>query len=216
MNLLIVGAPGVGKGTMSRYLIKEYGVEHISTGDMLREAIANETEVGLKAKSFMDKGALVPDEIINEIIVERLGKGNNGKGFLFDGYPRTLAQAKSLSEILKKLNLKIDAVINLNIDDEIVKKRITGRRTCPQCGEIYNIYFKPSKEEEKCDKCGTKLSTRKDDNIESLKTRLEEFHKNTQPIIEYYNKDNLVKNINADQERDAEFADIKKSLEGIE
>lgn len=216
MNLLIVGAPGVGKGTMSRYLIKEYGVEHISTGDMLREAIANETEVGLKAKSFMDKGALVPDEIINEIIVERLGKGNNGKGFLFDGYPRTLAQAKSLSEILKKLNLKIDAVINLNIDDEIVKKRITGRRTCPQCGEIYNIYFKPSKEEETCDKCGTKLSTRKDDNIESLKTRLEEFHKNTQPIIEYYNKDNLVKNINADQERDAEFADIKKSLEGIE
>lgn len=216
MNLLIVGAPGVGKGTMSRYLIKEYGVEHISTGDMLREAIANETEVGLKAKSFMDKGALVPDEIINEIIVERLGKGSNGKGFLFDGYPRTLAQAKSLSEILKKLNLKIDAVINLNIDDEIVKKRITGRRTCPQCGEIYNIYFKPSKEEETCDKCGTKLSTRKDDNIESLKTRLEEFHKNTQPIIEYYNKDNLVKNINADQERDAEFADIKKSLEGIE
>ena len=216
MNLLIVGAPGVGKGTMSRYLIKEYGVEHISTGDMLREAIANETEVGLKAKSFMDKGALVPDEIINEIIVERLGKGNNEKGFLFDGYPRTLAQAESLSEILKKLNLKIDAVINLNIDDEIVKKRITGRRTCPQCGEIYNIYFKPSKEEDTCDKCGTKLSTRKDDNIESLKTRLEEFHKNTQPIIEYYNKDNLVKNINADQERDAEFADIKKSLEGIE
>ena len=216
MNLLIVGAPGVGKGTMSRYLIKEYGVEHISTGDMLREAIANETEVGLKAKSFMDKGALVPDEIINEIIVERLGKGNNEKGFLFDGYPRTLAQAESLSEILKKLNLKIDAVINLNIDDEIVKKRITGRRTCPQCGEIYNIYFKPSKEEDVCDKCGTKLSTRKDDNIESLKTRLEEFHKNTQPIIEYYNKDNLVKNINADQERDAEFADIKKSLEGIE
>lgn len=216
MNLLIVGAPGVGKGTMSRYLIKEYGVEHISTGDMLREAIANETEVGLKAKSFMDKGALVPDEIINEIIVERLGKGNNEKGFLFDGYPRTLAQAESLSEILKKLNLKIDAVINLNIDDEIVKKRITGRRTCPQCGEIYNIYFKPSKEEDVCDKCGTKLTTRKDDNIESLKTRLEEFHKNTQPIIEYYNKDNLVKNINADQERDAEFADIKKSLEGIE
>ena len=216
MNLLIVGAPGVGKGTMSRYLIKEYGVEHISTGDMLREAIANETEVGLKAKSFMDKGALVPDKIINEIIVERLGKGNNEKGFLFDGYPRTLAQAKSLSEILKKLNLKIDAVINLNIDDEIVKKRITGRRTCPQCGEIYNIYFKPSKEEDVCDKCGTKLTTRKDDNIESLKTRLEEFHKNTQPIIEYYNKDNLVKNINADQERDAEFADIKKSLEGIE
>lgn len=216
MNLLIVGAPGVGKGTMSKFLVKEYGVEHISTGDMLREAVANATPVGLKAKEHMENGTLVPDDIINEIIHDRLSKDNGANGFLFDGYPRTVNQAKSLTEILDKLGLKIDAVINLEVDDDVLVKRITGRRTCPKCGSTFNIYYKIPKIENVCDDCGEKLIIRQDDNLESLTNRLSEFHKNTEPVIEYYEKDNLVKHINADQKREDEFADIRKSLEGIE
>ena len=216
MNLLIVGAPGVGKGTMSKFLTQEYGVDHISTGDMLREHVANATPLGLKVKEHMDNGTLVPDEIINEIVSERLSKDSTSKGFLFDGYPRTLNQAKILTETLNKLGLKIDAVINLEVNDDVLIKRITGRRTCPNCGDTYNIYYKLPKVEGKCDSCNSKLIIRKDDNLDSLKKRLSEYHNNTEPIIEYYNKDNLVKRINADQEREAEFLDIKKSLEGIE
>lgn len=216
MNLLIVGAPGVGKGTMSKFLVKEYDVEHISTGDMLREAVANATPVGLKAKEHMENGTLVPDDIINEIIHDRLSKDNGANGFLFDGYPRTVNQAKSLTEILDKLGLKIDAVINLEVDDDVLVKRITGRRTCPKCGSTFNIYYKIPKIENVCDDCGEKLIIRQDDNLESLTNRLSEFHKNTEPVIEYYEKDNLVKHINADQKREDEFADIRKSLEGIE
>ena len=216
MNLLIVGAPGVGKGTMSKFLVKEYGVEHISTGDMLREAVANATPIGLKAKEHMENGTLVPDDIINEIIHDRLSKDNGANGFLFDGYPRTVNQAKSLTEILDKLGLKIDAVINLEVSDDVLVKRITGRRTCPKCGSTFNIYYKIPKIDNVCDECGEKLIIRQDDNLESLTNRLSEFHKNTEPVIEYYEKDNLVKHINADQKREDEFADIRKSLEGIE
>lgn len=216
MNLLIVGAPGVGKGTMSKFLQEEYGVDHISTGDMLREAVANATPVGLKVKELMDKGALVPDDIINEIIVDRLSKDGTSKGFLFDGYPRNINQAESLTKILDKLNLKIDAVISLEVSDDVLIKRITGRRTCPNCGDTYNIYYKLPRSEGKCDSCDSNLIIRKDDNEESLKNRLSQFHENTEPIIEYYDKDNLVKRINADQKREDEFLDIRKALEGIE
>ena len=215
MNLLIVGAPGVGKGTMSKFLQEEYGVDHISTGDMLREAVANATPVGLKVKELMDNGVLVPDDIINEIIVDRLSKDGASKGFLFDGYPRNLNQAESLTKILDKLGLKIDAVINLEVSDDVLIKRITGRRTCPNCGDTYNIYYKLPQNEGKCDSCNSDLIIRKDDNEESLKNRLSQFHENTEPIIEYYDKDNLVKRINADQKREDEFLDIRKALEGI-
>lgn len=215
MNLLIIGAPGAGKGTMSELILKNFDIVHVSTGDMLREAVKNKTEIGLKAQEYMNAGALVPDEIINGIIVERLSKDDINKGFLFDGYPRNVAQAESLSKILADLNKKIDAVVNLNVEDEVLIKRITGRRLCPKCGAIYNIYYTAPKKEGVCDKCGEALTQRKDDNVDSLKVRLQEFHHNTQPVIEYYNKANIVKNINADQDINLVFEDVKKALEGI-
>ena len=215
MNLLIIGAPGAGKGTMSDLLINTYHLVHVSTGDMLRAAVKAGTPVGLKAQEYMNKGALVPDEVIHDIIVERLSQDDIKAGFLFDGYPRTIAQAEDLDLILKEIGLKIDAVINLNIEDDELIKRITGRRLCPTCGEIFNIYYKARAKEGICDKCGAELITRKDDNLESLTVRLQEYHKNTQPVIEYYEKAGLVANVNAKQGVDEVFGDIRKLLEGL-
>ena len=215
MNLLIIGAPGAGKGTMSDLLINTYHLVHVSTGDMLRAAVKAGTPVGLKAQEYMNKGALVPDEVIHDIIVERLSQDDIKAGFLFDGYPRTIAQAQDLDLILKEIGLKIDAVINLNIEDDELIKRITGRRLCPTCGEIFNIYYKAPAKEGICDKCGAELITRKDDNLESLTVRLQEYHKNTQPVIEYYDKAGLVANVDAKQGVDEVFDDIRKLLEGL-
>ena len=215
MNLLIIGAPGAGKGTMSENIINDYNLIHVSTGDMLRAAVKNETPVGKKAQEYMNRGELVPDEIIHDIIVERFSSDDMEAGFLFDGYPRTLAQAVDLDEILKELNKKIDCVINLNIEDQQLIERITGRRLCPTCGEIYNIYSKPSSKEGICDKCGGELIQRKDDNLESLTVRLEEYHKNTQPVIEYYEKADIVRNVDATQSLQDVYADIKNILEGL-
>lgn len=215
MNLLIVGAPGAGKGTMSNLIIEEFNVAHVSTGDMLRSAVKANTPVGLKAQTYMNKGQLVPDSIIHDIILERLSKDDMDNGFMFDGYPRTINQALDLTEILKELNKKIDLVINLNIEDEELKKRITGRRLCPNCGEIYNIYYKPSNVEGKCDKCGNDLITRKDDNLESLMVRLNEYHSNTEPVLEYYNRSGLILNVDASRNKEEVFADIKAALEGL-
>ena len=208
MNLLIMGAPGAGKGTMSQLILDKYDVVHVSTGDMLRQAIKDEEPVGLKAQEYMTKGELVPDEIIHDIIVERLSQDDVKQGFLFDGYPRTEAQAVDLDNILNELGLKVDAVINLDVDDEVLTKRITGRRLCPNCGKLFNIYYHAPKQENKCDDCGSELSQRKDDNEESLKVRLQEYHKNTQPVIEHYEKMNIVKHVNADQNQAEVFNDI--------
>ena len=215
MNLLIIGAPGAGKGTMSDKLIDRYNLIHVSTGDMLRAAVKAGTPVGLKAQEYMNKGALVPDEVIHDIIVERLSQDDIDNGFLFDGYPRTLAQAEDLDAILEEVGKKIDGVINLDIDDEILIKRITGRRLCPTCGEIFNIYFKAPAKEGICDKCGAELIQRKDDNLDSLTVRLQEYHNNTQPVIEYYDKAGLVKNIDATKVIDEVFGDIEAALEGL-
>ena len=215
MNLLIIGAPGAGKGTMSEKLIDRFHLVHVSTGDMLRAAVKEGTPVGLKAQEFMNKGALVPDEVIHDIIVERLSKDDIDAGFLFDGYPRTLAQAEDLDAILKEIGKQIDGVINLDIDDEILIKRITGRRLCPVCGEIFNIYYKAPAKEGVCDKCGAELTQRKDDNLESLSVRLEEYHKNTQPVIEYYEKAGVVRNIDASKSIEEVFGDVESALEGL-
>ena len=215
MNLLIIGAPGAGKGTMSEMILENYKLIHVSTGDMLRQAVKNKTAVGLKAQTYMETGELVPDEVIHDIIVERLSQDDVNVGFLFDGYPRTEAQAIDLDDILKQLDKKIDCVINLNIPDEELMKRITGRRLCPTCGEIYNIYFNPSNEEGVCDKCGDKLIQRKDDNPESLEVRLMEYHKNTQPVIEYYEKYGIVRHVDASQSIINVYEDIKTILEGL-
>lgn len=215
MNLLIIGAPGAGKGTMSNFLIDQYNLVHISTGDMLREAMRNQTPLGLKVKECMDSGMLVSDEIIHDIIVERLNKDDIQNGFLFDGYPRTVAQAIDLESILKQLNKKIDAVLNLQLSDDVIIKRITGRRTCSKCGAIYNVYFNAPKTENICDVCGEALNKRGDDNEESLKVRLSEFNKNTKPVVDFYEKQKIVYNIDAAQDVDGELKDIQKVLEGL-
>ncbi|MBQ6334028.1 MAG: adenylate kinase [Erysipelotrichaceae bacterium] len=215
MNLLIIGAPGAGKGTMSELILEKYHLVHVSTGDMLRAAVKAGTPVGLKAQEYMNKGALVPDEVIHDIIVERLSQDDMEAGFLFDGYPRTENQAEDLDVILKEIGKKIDCVINLNIADEELIKRITGRRLCPVCGEIYNIYYKPTTKEGICDKCGAELIQRKDDNLESLEVRLSEYHKNTQPVIEYYEKAGIVRHVDAANSVEQVFEDIKAVLEGL-
>ena len=215
MKMILLGAPGAGKGTMSELILKNFPLVHVSTGDMLRAAVKNGTPVGLKAQEYMNKGELVPDEVIHDIIVERLSQDDIDNGFLFDGYPRTGAQAVDLDAILNELGKKIDCVINLDIADEELIKRITGRRLCPNCGEIYNIYFFPPKEEGKCDKCGADLIQRKDDNLDSLKVRLSEYHKNTQPVIEYYEAMDLVKQVDASRAIEEVFADVKSILEGL-
>ena len=213
MNLLIIGAPGTGKGTMSELLIEKYGVIHISTGDMLRESVAAGTEVGLKAQSYMTAGLLVPDEVIHGVIVERLAKPDIDQGFLMDGYPCTLAQAADLDGILKELGKKIDCVINLELDEEVLVGRITGRRTCPQCKAIYHVVNKPPRVEGICDVCGSELVTRKDDTAESLKTRLNAYHESTRPVIEYYEKQGLVRTIDANHAPEEVFASIRKAVE---
>ncbi len=215
MNLLIIGAPGAGKGTMSDLIINTYHLVHVSTGDMLRAAVKAGTPVGLKAQEYMNKGALVPDEVIHDIIVERLSADDMEAGFLFDGYPRTVNQAKDLDSILKEVGKKIDCVINMNIEDEELVKRITGRRLCPVCGEIFNIYYKAPEKEGICDKCGAELIQRKDDNLESLTVRLEEYHKNTQPVIEYYEESGLVKHVDATKSVDGVFDEIRSVLKGL-
>lgn len=214
MNLLIIGAPGTGKGTMSNLIIEKYHVVHISTGDMLREAVASGSKVGMEAQAYMNAGKLVPDSIIHAIIYERLQKDDIKHGFLMDGYPRNVDQALDLGSILKDLDMKIDAVINLSVDEEILKERITGRRLCKNCGAIYHIKNHPPKAEGVCDVCGSSLYTRKDDTLESLTTRLDEYHNSTKPVIDYYAKDNLVKDIDASLSVDDVFKAVVCAIEG--
>ncbi len=212
MNLLIMGAPGSGKGTMSERLCKEYELLHISTGDLLREAVKSQSEVGLKAKDYMDKGLLVPDEVIHQIIFERLKKDDAKKGFLMDGYPRTLAQAEDLDGLCKDLGIKIDAILQLDLDEEVIAKRITGRRVCKNCGTTYHISNNPSKVEGVCDVCGGELYTRGDDTLESLKTRLCEYEKSTKPLLDYYRDHVSIEHIDGDGTIDEVFTLIKGAL----
>lgn len=214
MNILIIGAPGSGKGTMSEKIAETYKVQHISTGDMLRAAIQAQTPVGLEAQKYVNEGKLVPDVVVNALIKERLNSDDMVNGFLMDGFPRNLEQVKSFEAILHELGLKIDRVINLEVDEEALAKRITGRRICKDCKAIYHIETKKPQHEGVCDICGGELIQRKDDTLESLKTRLATYHEQTQPIITYYDDLGLLKNIDANQTADAVFASIQEALLG--
>ncbi|SJZ98500.1 Adenylate kinase [Cetobacterium ceti] len=186
MNIMLFGAPGAGKGTQAKYIIDKYGIPQISTGDMLRAAITAGTPMGMEAKKFMDEGKLVPDSTIIGIIKERLSQEDCKKGFILDGFPRTLAQAEALEELMKELNIKLDKVISLNVPDELIVGRITGRRVCPACGASFHTVFNPSKVEGKCDYCGADLITRKDDTAETVNKRLEAYHSQTAPLFDFY------------------------------
>ena len=186
MNLMVFGAPGAGKGTQAKFLIEKYNIPQISTGDILRAAIADKTDMGMEAKKFMDEGKLVPDSTIIGIIKDTLAQDNCKKGFILDGFPRTLPQAEALSELMENMNISLDKVISLNVPDELIVGRIAGRRVCSNCGASFHVEFNPSKEENKCDYCGSELIIRKDDNIDAVKNRLESYHKQTAPLIDFY------------------------------
>lgn len=210
MRLLIMGAPGAGKGTQAVLIKEEYNIPHISTGDMFRKAISEQTKTGLLAKSYIDKGELVPDSVTNTLVRERLSEEDCQKGFLLDGYPRNLDQAKELSKILEDLKIQLDAVINVKVDDEALINRITGRRTCPKCGASFHVTNNKPKVDGICDLCGEKLVQRADDQEETIKNRLSVYYGKTEPVLAYYKE--IVKDVDGMQDIGEVFSSIKKVL----
>lgn len=211
-----MGLPGAGKGTQAERIVEKYGIPHISTGDMFRAAIKDETELGLQAKSFMDKGELVPDEVTIGIVHERLGKPDCEKGFLLDGFPRTVAQAEALENILSDLSRRINFVINIDVDQEILMERLTGRRICKSCGATYHLVFNPPAKEGECDRCGGELYQRADDNEATVKNRLEVNIKQTKPLLDFYEQKGYLRNINGQQEIGKVFTDLDSLLRGLQ
>lgn len=212
MYILLMGPPGAGKGTQAERLIETYGIPQISTGDMFRAAVKEQTPLGLEAKKYMDNGQLVPDAVTVGIVKERLAKDDCKKGFILDGFPRTTSQAVSLDAILQDLGIKLNGVVNIAVPDEELVRRTTGRQICRSCGATYHITFKPSKKAGVCDKCGGALYQRDDDKMETVKTRLSVYAAQTKPLIDYYKNSNLYIEINGAREMDAVFNDIVASL----
>jgi len=186
MNLILLGPPGAGKGTQAQMIVERYHISQISTGDILRRAVKEGSPLGKKAKSFMDEGQLVPDEVVIGIIDERLRASDCNPGFILDGFPRTIAQAEALQPILTQMGKSIDHVINIEVDPEELVRRLTGRRTCKNCGAMFHIHFHRPKVEEICDRCGGTLYQREDDKEETIRIRLNEYQKETAPLIQYY------------------------------
>lgn len=212
MNIILIGAPGSGKGTQSRMFIEKYNFVQLSTGDLLRAAIAQKTELGLMAQSYMDQGKLVPDEVMIGL-VDGYMTSQAGKSVIFDGFPRTVAQAESLNAMLDKRANKIDKVVYFKINPQILVKRLTGRRTCSKCGEIYHIETKPSSKGHLCEKCGGSLTQRPDDREEVISERLAQFEKSTGPTIEFYRKNGNLAEIDSEQDPDVVFKQITKILD---
>ncbi|PEV98685.1 adenylate kinase [Bacillus cereus] len=215
MNLILMGLPGTGKGTQAEQIVAKYNIPHISTGDMFRAAMKAETEMGLQAKSFIDKGALVPDEVTIGIVRERLSQEDCVRGFLLDGFPRTVAQASALEEIMKDLGKKIDYVLNINVDSGLLLKRLTGRRICKECGATYHLEFNPPAKADVCDKCGGELYQRSDDNEETVANRLDVNIKQTKPLLDFYEELGYLQSINGEQDINKVFADIDVLIGGL-
>ena len=217
MNIIMLGGPGAGKGTASTELSKDLKIVHISTGVIFREAIKNETELGKKIQDYMNRGVLVPDEIVNDVVKERLQAPDCANGVILDGFPRTKQQAEVLDRIFEESGKKLDAAIELSIPDEDIIKRLSGRRICSnkECGAIYNVVTRPPKVENVCDVCGSALYIRKDDNAETVKVRLEEYHRTSKDLLEYYRKDNRLKTVypKIDSSVESLMNEIKKILE---
>lgn len=212
MNIILIGAPGSGKGTQARRFIEKHNFVQLSTGDVLRSAISQKTEIGLLAQSYMDQGKLVPDDVMINLVDGYMSQ-QGGKSVIFDGFPRTVAQAESLNSMLNKRAMKIDKVVYFKVNPQILTKRLTGRRTCSQCGEIYHIETKPSSKGHICEKCGGSLTQRPDDREEVIGERLAQFEKNTGPTINFYrNQGNLVE-VDSEQDPDIVFKQIIKILE---
>ena len=208
MRVILMGPPGAGKGTQAEQLIEYYKIPHISTGDMFRAAIKNQTQLGMKAKEYMDAGGLVPDEVTIGIVAERIKQDDCNKGFMLDGFPRTAAQADALGRILSDLNVALNGVVNIEVDDETLLQRLTGRRICKQCGATYHMVFNPPAKEGVCDRCGGELYQRSDDTLETAQNRLKVYNDQTEPLIAYYNEQGLLKRVQGKQDIDKVLQDI--------
>ena len=208
MNIMLFGAPGAGKGTQAKFLIEKYGIPQISTGDILRAAVKAQTPMGLEAKKAMDEGRLVTDEIIIGIIKDRLAEKDCENGFILDGFPRTLPQAEALEVLMKEMKISLDRVISLNVPDELIVGRITGRRVCPKCGASFHMEFNPPKVEGICDYCGDKLVQRKDDTAETVVNRLTSYHAQTAPLFDFY----TTRGIMAEVDGTKDVSDVKEDI----
>lgn len=208
MKIIMLGAPGAGKGTQAKRIAKKYNIPHISTGDIFRANIKEGTELGKKAKEYMDKGELVPDDITIGMLLDRIHKADCKDGFVLDGFPRTIPQAKSLTEALSKLNESIDYAINIDVPDESIITRMGGRRACLSCGSTYHIKYSAPKKENICDNCGSELVIRDDDKPETVKKRLDVYHKQTQPLIDYYDSEKILASVDGTKDMEEVFLDI--------
>ena len=216
LNLMLMGLPGAGKGTQAEKIVDEYKIPHISTGDIFRAAMKNGTPMGLEAKKFIDKGELVPDEVTNGIVKERLAKDDVNDGYMLDGFPRNMAQAEALDEFGKELGKSLNCVINIHVDPESLMERLTGRYICRDCGATYHKVFNPTKVEGTCDSCGGhEFFQREDDKPETVKNRLDVNIKMNTPLLDFYKKQGLLHEVNGNQDIDKVFADIKKILDQI-
>lgn len=214
MRLVLLGPPGAGKGTQASAIVSKYSIPHISTGDIFRANIKNGTELGKQVEAYMNKGLLVPDELVVSIVKDRLTKEDCKNGFLLDGFPRTVNQAESLDKELKDMNLKLDRVINIEVGKEILIERAIGRRICKTCGATYHVKFNPPKAENICDKCGGELYQRDDDKVETVEKRIEVYHEQTKPLIDYYKDKGLLLNLDGTKSIEEIFNEIVASLEG--
>ena len=212
MRLVILGPPGAGKGTQAERILEEYSIPHISTGDILRDNIARGTELGKKAKGYMDQGTLVPDELVIDLVVNRLKEDDTKNGFLLDGFPRTVSQAVALDAELDAMGTKLDRVVNLDVDPSVLIERATSRRVCPTCGSTYSTIANPPKEPGICDKDGTELITRDDDNEETVQRRIEVYEDQTSPLIDYYNAQGSLLNVDGSREIEQIANEISEGL----
>ncbi len=208
MKLIMLGAPGAGKGTQAKRIAAKYGIPHISTGDIFRANIKNGTELGKKAQTYMDQGLLVPDELVCDLVVDRIQQSDCEKGYVLDGFPRTIPQAEALTAALEKLGTSIDYAINVEVPDENILRRMGGRRACLSCGATYHIEFNPTKKEGICDACGAETVLRDDDKPETVQKRLDVYHTQTQPLIDYYTKAGKLAEVDGTQNMDDVFAAI--------
>ncbi|MCI6915408.1 MAG: adenylate kinase [Lachnospiraceae bacterium] len=212
MKIIMLGAPGAGKGTQADMITKKYNVPHISTGDIFRANIKNGTELGKKAKGYMDQGLLVPDSLVVDLVIDRIHQDDCKEGYVLDGFPRTIPQAEALDAALAAENEEIDAAIDVEVPDDNIVNRMSGRRACLKCGATYHIVYNAPKTEGVCDNCGSELVQREDDKPETVLNRLSVYHKETQPLIDYYNQKGKVAEIDGTQDLNAVFADIEKVL----
>ncbi|MCR4806766.1 MAG: adenylate kinase [Lachnospiraceae bacterium] len=200
MKIIMLGAPGAGKGTQAKMIADKYSIPHVSTGDIFRANIKEQTELGMEAKKYMDQGLLVPDELTVKILLDRVAKDDCKNGYVLDGFPRTIPQAEVLDKAVSELNETIDFAINVDVKDENIIRRMSGRRACLKCGATYHIEHIPPKKEGICDKCGSELVLRDDDKPETVEKRLKVYHEQTQPLIDYYNKKGILKEVDGSQD----------------